>query len=115
VGKCTTKTEVRCIIEDQERPGFHYQIPERWLSDEPPPENKPVSAQESVSLPVASLDRMVQMILTKQLIWRAEDDEPMGEQPRNTSDLGTDTGEEQGPTVSDAILSSPVTSRRETS
>jgi hypothetical protein len=56
------KTYVRCVIETPQQPGFQYQIMERWLSANPPS----LSAQSSVvlALPLSTLDKMVQMILT---------------------------------------------------
>ncbi len=112
VGRRTTKTEIRCVVEDPARPGFHYQIPARWLSDQPPPENKPVSALEPISLPIASLDRMVQMILTKQSIWRAEEDEPIG-QRNGEQHLGTAAGEQQDSAAAKALLPGARTSWRD--
>ena len=112
MGKRIRKAEVRCIIEDPDRPGFHYQIPERWLSEQPPPENKPVAVQDPVYLSMAALDRMVQMILTKKQAWRAAEDEPIGEQPSSRPDLGTDAGEKQGALLPEAILPGTHQSRR---
>ncbi len=65
VGQRTDSTNQRCIIEDPAHPGFHYPIPERWLSNTPPPKTESLPVQEPVALPLPVLDRMVQMILTK--------------------------------------------------
>ena len=114
VGHRTTKTEIRCVIEDLERPGFHYQIPARWLSDQPPPQNKTASAQDPLVLPIAAFDRMVQLILTKQPIWRDEEDEPF-ESQSGTQDLGTDTRTKQASSAATALLPGSRSSRRDQS
>lgn len=110
VGQRTYSTDQRCIIEDPSHPGFYYHIPERWLSNTPPLKTESLLVQEPVALPIPALDRMVQMILTKQQIWRAREDE----QPGSERYLATDRREEQASAASEAVLAGPGTSRRNT-
>lgn len=111
MGQLTYPTDQRCIIEDPAHPGFHYHLSERWLSNTPPPETEPASAQTPVRLPMAALDRMVQMILAQQQIWRAVEDEPI-EQRNIERHLGTDPEKESGSAASKTILPGARTSRR---
>ena len=92
------------MIEDVLHKGFHYEISECWLSlVPPPPKITLLKANTPVYISISALDKMVQMILTKQQIWRAKEDvqqEPGG----NFSNLVTDTSEKQSSVQSKDIL-----------
>jgi hypothetical protein len=86
-----------CLIEDPAHPGFHYQILERWLTVSPPTfASESILQPNHIALPLRALDRLVQMIVAKDQIWRAEDGQVVG-RGRDT-DLGpTAGGEENAP------------------
>lgn len=60
-----TTTYVDCLIEDPAQPGFRYRIHEWWLSSAAPPPLPPPSPQTTgICVPLATLDKMVQFLLT---------------------------------------------------
>jgi hypothetical protein len=69
-------TYVDCTIEAPVHPGFRYHIREWWLSSIQPPA-LPISPthQEGICLPLSTLDKMVQRLLTTSYFRRITDDE----------------------------------------
>jgi hypothetical protein len=92
LGRRRTATTIRCIIQDGAHPGFHYQVPERWLLSSPPPDSAWMLTCPTVCLPLAALDRMVQIILLTEHARRAGEDEP------RDIHLGADPNRAQGQT-----------------
>src|SRR5271166_4229608 len=54
LGRRRTATSIRCIIQDGAHPGFHYQVPERWLLSSPPPDPAGMPAIPTVCLPLVA-------------------------------------------------------------
>ena len=104
------KSGVRCIVEDDMHKNFHYEIPECWLSKTPQLPKAMVNTSIYISL--VALDNMVQMILTKQQIRRAEEDVQI-QNNANCAYLGSDTHEEQRSDQSDDLLPSTQSEWRE--
>ncbi len=110
-----SKTYTRCVIEDPAHPEFHYHIPERWLSVSPPPSAPiPVSAQNSVWLPLPALDKMVQMILAMDQTRRAREDDRLFEQD-DRANLDAGPSGEQDTTWRASLLSGAKSDRRNSS
>jgi hypothetical protein len=112
-GSRSTKTYTLCAIEDPAHPGFHYQIPERWLSSSaPPPAPTPTPAHGPICLTLPALDRMIQMILIKDQTGRAkEDDQPV--ERDDCPDLGSNTTSPQGAVGRTALLPGAEAGRRD--
>jgi hypothetical protein len=115
LGRRSSRTYTRCIIEDPAHPGFHYHILERWLSTSPPLARPvPIAAHCPIWLSLPALDRMVQMILTKDQARGEREHDPLIERDDGT---GVDTAatEEQGTARRDALLPGPEAGRRDPS
>ena len=109
----TSGTYTRCVIEDPARPGFHYHIPERWLSTSPPPpEPIRTAAHCPICLPLPALDRMVQIILIRDRTGRARGDDSPDERDRN-ADLEAVAAQEQSAAQRGSLLPGSEAGRRD--
>jgi hypothetical protein len=64
-------TYIRCVIADPDHPSFHYHIHQRWLSATAPvPLAAATPPNSSVIVPLAALDKLVQLILVRQQLRR---------------------------------------------
>src|SRR5437660_1146920 len=95
-------TYVKCTIEDPAHPGFCYQIREYWLSSSVPP-SPPISPtpEEAVCLPLISLDKMVQRLLTTPYFRRIMDDDQADQANTPTQSRHQSASDDLAPTSSD--------------
>jgi hypothetical protein len=111
----SSRTYTRCIIEDPAHLGFHYHIPERWLSTSPPlPEPVSVAAQHPIWLSLPALDRMVQLILTKDQARGDREHDQLVER-YDCSDLDRASTEEQDTARRASLLPGTEAGRRDPS
>jgi hypothetical protein len=109
----TSGTYTRCVIEDPAHLGFHYHIPERWLSTSPPPpEPTRTTAHCPICLPLPALDRMVQIILIKDRTGRARGDDSPDERDRSR-DLGKTATQAQSTAQRASLLPGSEAGRRD--
>jgi len=112
LGRRSSKTYTRCIIEDSAHRGFHYQVNERWLAASPPPsERLSATVQAPICLSLAAVDKMAQMILTKCQARGEATDESSSDRNADT-DLDADSSPEQAPTQRTSLLPGAETGRR---
>jgi len=80
-----------CLLEDLSHPGFQIQIKAQWLSSTRPSEPQPQAKQSPIILPLSALDKLVQMILSKNQLWRVDKDDEAIAQSESTPVASTAT------------------------
>jgi hypothetical protein len=112
ISRQSSTTYTRCTIENPADPNFHHQIPERWLSaNPPPPEPEGAASLKAVCLSLTALDKMTQMILTKSQM-RKDDADADFIRGSDCSNLGADTSPAQSSTGTPALLPGSQSERR---
>ena len=73
----SSQTAIYCLIEDPDHPPFNYQLSQRWLHSEPPPEQASISpCPQAVAVSLVALDQLCQLLLVYDSISTIKDDEP---------------------------------------
>lgn len=112
ISRQSSTTYTRCTIENPADPNFHHQIPERWLSANPPsPEPAGVASLTAVCLSLTALDKMTQMILTQSQMRKDKTDADAIHRS-DRSNLGADASPAQSSTGAPAFLPGSQSERR---
>lgn len=100
-----------CLIEDPAHPGFHYQMLASWLSACPPGVAKPATEDNQLVLPLSALDKLVQMLLSKNQQWRADQNDRVCERPQRAA-VGATSARSQNTTEHLPLFCYPQAGRR---
>ena len=107
-------TKAWCLIEDLSHPGFQIQIQTHWLSSTRPSEAQPQTKQSPIILPLSALDKLVQMILSKNQLWRVDKNDTASAQSAS-SPVASAATQKQTPTRPLSLLHGPQADRRDES
>jgi len=113
IRQLTEKEHTGCLIEDLTHPGFHFHILAHWLSALPQGATKGQVDQAPIILPLAALDKLVQLLLGKHQQGRADHHDPAVE-PTQCTPVAAVASCQPNPTQPLPLLYDPQADRRNT-